>query len=98
MGELACSRNSGLCNACRSEKLASTSLDAGVSVGVHVVDADTTSTSVDIDANLAFGQNSKTCRNHVHLIPIYVICILLRTYYHHTIHTLFTSNLYTCMQ
>ncbi|MQL88586.1 hypothetical protein Taro_021154, partial [Colocasia esculenta] len=48
----------------RSEKLAFTSLDAGVSVGVHMVDADTTSTSVDIDANLAFGQNSKSCRNH----------------------------------
>ncbi|MQM11086.1 hypothetical protein Taro_043989 [Colocasia esculenta] len=73
MGELACSRNSGLCNACRSEKLASTSLDAGLSVGVHRVDADTTSTSTDIDANLAFGQNSKTCRNHEHLIPLYVV-------------------------
>ncbi|MQL68461.1 hypothetical protein Taro_000738 [Colocasia esculenta] len=77
MGELACSRNSGLCNACRSEKLASTSLDAGLSVGVHGVDADTTSTSTDIDANLAFGQNSKTCRNHAHLTPIYMpyVCI-----------------------
>ncbi|MQL79783.1 hypothetical protein Taro_012220 [Colocasia esculenta] len=32
---VACSRNSGLCNACRSERLASTSLDAGISVGVH---------------------------------------------------------------
>ncbi|MQM03234.1 hypothetical protein Taro_036010 [Colocasia esculenta] len=49
----------------RSEKLVSTSLDVGVSVGVHMVDADTTSTSVDIDAILAFGQNSKTCRNHI---------------------------------
>ncbi|MQL99801.1 hypothetical protein Taro_032529 [Colocasia esculenta] len=55
-----------VCNACRSEKLASTSLDAGLSVGVHRVDADTTSTSTDIDANLAYGQNSKTCRNHAH--------------------------------
>ncbi|MQL70722.1 hypothetical protein Taro_003032 [Colocasia esculenta] len=45
----------------RSEKLASTSLDAELSVGVHRVDADTTSMSTDIDANLAFGQNSKTC-------------------------------------
>ncbi|MQL95606.1 hypothetical protein Taro_028273 [Colocasia esculenta] len=81
MSELACSRNSGLCNACRSEKLASTSLDARVSVGVHMVDADTTSTSVGIDANMAFGQNSKISRNLVHLIPIYVI----HMYYH--VHT-----------
>ncbi|MQL79114.1 hypothetical protein Taro_011553 [Colocasia esculenta] len=80
---VACFRNFRLCNACRSEKLASTSLDAGVSVGVHRVDADTTSTSVDIDANLAFGHNSKTCRNHVHLIPIYAICI--RYHVHTTI-------------
>ncbi|MQL94529.1 hypothetical protein Taro_027187, partial [Colocasia esculenta] len=35
-------RNSGLCNACRSEKLASTLLDVGISVGVHGVDAYTT--------------------------------------------------------
>ncbi|MQM16589.1 hypothetical protein Taro_049546, partial [Colocasia esculenta] len=56
----------------RSERLASTSLDAGLSVGVHRVDADTTSTSIDIDANLAFGQNSKTCRNHAHLTPMYM--------------------------
>ncbi|MQL85814.1 hypothetical protein Taro_018338 [Colocasia esculenta] len=39
----------------RSEKLTSTSLDAGLSVGIHRVDADTTSTSTDIDSNLAFG-------------------------------------------
>ncbi|MQM03850.1 hypothetical protein Taro_036641 [Colocasia esculenta] len=43
-----------------SEKLASTSLDAEISVGVHGVDADTTSTSTDIDANLAFGQKLPT--------------------------------------
>ncbi|MQL70351.1 hypothetical protein Taro_002666 [Colocasia esculenta] len=56
----------------KSEKLASTSLDTEISVGVHMVDAYTTQASIDIDANLAFGQNSKTCRNHTHLIPIYV--------------------------
>ncbi|MQL95715.1 hypothetical protein Taro_028385 [Colocasia esculenta] len=56
----------------KSEKLSSTSLDAGISVGVHGVDAYSTQASIDIDANLAFGQNSKTCRNHAHLIPTYM--------------------------
>ncbi|MQL87178.1 hypothetical protein Taro_019714 [Colocasia esculenta] len=36
MEAIPCSRIFWLCNACRSEKLASISLDAGVSVGVHV--------------------------------------------------------------
>ncbi|MQL68056.1 hypothetical protein Taro_000300 [Colocasia esculenta] len=34
MGELPCFQNFWLCNACRSEKSASTSLDARISVGV----------------------------------------------------------------
>ncbi|MQL72674.1 hypothetical protein Taro_005019 [Colocasia esculenta] len=42
MGELPWFRNFWLCNACRSEKLSSISLDTGISVGVHGVDADTT--------------------------------------------------------
>ncbi|MQM19794.1 hypothetical protein Taro_052809 [Colocasia esculenta] len=91
MGELACSWNSGLCNSCRSEKLASTSLDAGLSVGIHRVDAYTTQASIDIDANLAFGQNSKTCRNHAHFTPIYmpyvyVIMYTLSSYHSYTIY------------
>ncbi|MQL84056.1 hypothetical protein Taro_016553 [Colocasia esculenta] len=36
MEAMPCSRIFWLCNACRSEKLASRSLDAGASVGVHV--------------------------------------------------------------
>ncbi|MQL87612.1 hypothetical protein Taro_020145, partial [Colocasia esculenta] len=61
MGELPCFWNFGLCNACRSEKSASTSLDARISVGVHGWTL-TPPQRLGVDANLAFGQNSKTCR------------------------------------
>ncbi|MQL73257.1 hypothetical protein Taro_005610 [Colocasia esculenta] len=62
-----------------SEKLASTSLDAGISVGVHRVDAYTTQASIDIDANLSFGQNSKTCRNrYAEMCTTYDIDVKIR--------------------
>ncbi|MQL71075.1 hypothetical protein Taro_003374 [Colocasia esculenta] len=69
---VACSQDFRLCNACKPVILTSTSLHAGFSVGIHMVDAYTTQTSIDIDVKLAFGQNSKTCINHAQLIPIYV--------------------------
>ncbi|MQM00456.1 hypothetical protein Taro_033191 [Colocasia esculenta] len=69
---VACSRDFRLCNACKPEKLASTSLDAGISVGVHMVDAYTTQTSIDIDAKLAFGQNSKHSMSLLELSICYV--------------------------
>ncbi|MQM05010.1 hypothetical protein Taro_037817 [Colocasia esculenta] len=55
MGELPWFRNFWLCNACRSEKLASISLDAGISVGVHGWTL-TPHRRHAIDANMAFGQ------------------------------------------
>ena len=74
MGELPCFQNFWLCNACRSEKLASTSLDAGISVGVHRWTL-TPHRRLGVDANRAFGQKFKTCRNHARHAYIHAICI-----------------------
>ncbi|MQL89259.1 hypothetical protein Taro_021832 [Colocasia esculenta] len=77
MGELPCFRNFRLFCACRPEKLASTSLDAGISVGVHGWTL-TPHRRPNIDANLAFGQNSKTCRKLC--MPCIYTCNIWRGY------------------
>ncbi|MQL76308.1 hypothetical protein Taro_008698, partial [Colocasia esculenta] len=63
---VACSRNSGLCNACRSKRLASTSLDAGISVGVHGVDADTPSTAMGLTPIWPSARSLKHAETHAH--------------------------------
>ena len=96
MGELPCFRNFWLCNACRSEKSASTSLDARISVGVHGWTL-TPPQRLGVDANLAFGQNSKSCRKLC--MPCIYTCnmyMVMYPYYHHSIHALFTSSINTC--
>ncbi|MQM01599.1 hypothetical protein Taro_034358 [Colocasia esculenta] len=79
-----------------SEKLASISLDVGMSVGIHVWTL-TPPKRPGLDAKVVFGQNSKSCRKPC--IPCIYICnipIVLYPYYHHAIHTLFMLNTNTC--
>ncbi|MQL72735.1 hypothetical protein Taro_005077, partial [Colocasia esculenta] len=61
MGELSCFWNFWLCCACRPEKSTSISLDARISVGVHVWTL-TPPQRLGVDAKMAFGQKSKICR------------------------------------
>ncbi|MQL83821.1 hypothetical protein Taro_016306 [Colocasia esculenta] len=61
MEAIPCSRIFWLCNACRSEKLASISLDAGMSVGIQVWML-TPSKQPRVDAKVAFGQNPNLSR------------------------------------
>ncbi|MQL70461.1 hypothetical protein Taro_002745 [Colocasia esculenta] len=74
MEAMPCSRIFWLCNACRSEKLASISLDAGVSVGVHVWTL-TPAQRPGLDAKVAFGQNPNYAENHAYQAYIHAICI-----------------------
>ncbi|MQL99940.1 hypothetical protein Taro_032668 [Colocasia esculenta] len=61
MAGLSWFRSLQLCYACRPEKLASISLDARISVGVHVWTL-TPAKRPGVDDKMAFGQNSEICR------------------------------------
>ncbi|MQL92158.1 hypothetical protein Taro_024778 [Colocasia esculenta] len=65
MEAMPCSRIFWLCNACRSEKLASRLLDAGVSVGVHVLTL-TPAQRPGLDAKTMVTQGKREARAREH--------------------------------
>ncbi|MQL77776.1 hypothetical protein Taro_010184 [Colocasia esculenta] len=71
---LPCFRSLQLCCACRPERLASISLDAGVSIGVHVWTL-TLAQRPGLDAKVPSARTLNYAENHAYQAYIHAICI-----------------------